>query len=56
MSEQRTLTKEATFTVEFLKKLIYDTSITTSQKSLLHNKIREIVNLSINLNPAESSW
>jgi hypothetical protein len=48
LSELRTPAKEATFTVEFLKKLTFDTSIARSQKSLLHNKIGEIVNLSEN--------
>jgi hypothetical protein len=43
LSEQRTLGKEATFTVEFLKKLTYDISIARSQKFLLHNKKYVIV-------------
>jgi hypothetical protein len=39
LSEISTLAKEATFTVESLKKLTLDTSIARSQKSLLCNEI-----------------
>jgi hypothetical protein len=43
LSEIRTLTKEAIFTIEFRKELTKDTSIARSQKFLLQGKSEGIV-------------